>query len=275
MISRPLFIIVAESIVIFGPIFQVGCASASSTVIASKRRERPAAGTGPPEAVSTSRRDLGRRPAAQRLVDRAVLGVHRDDLRAARLRGREDRAPRATTSVSLFASASRLPAAAAAYAERRPSAPTRPPTTTSASGCDAASSRPAVARRRSGAARPAGRSACELLHVLGAARPTRAPAGAATTCSRERLDRAPGRERHDPEPVRKRPATTSSAERPIDPVEPSTESVFMVNRRLYRSMPRGAPPAGERRGEGRSRTLILPTNAARTGPANSSESIRS
>ena len=36
MISSPLFIIVAESIVIFGPIFQVGCASASSTVIASK-----------------------------------------------------------------------------------------------------------------------------------------------------------------------------------------------------------------------------------------------
>src|SRR5215472_108843 len=54
MTSRPLFIIVAESIVILGPIFHVGCASASSTVIASKvssRRSR----NGPPDAVSTMR----------------------------------------------------------------------------------------------------------------------------------------------------------------------------------------------------------------------------
>ena len=82
MTSRPLFIIVAESIVIFGPIFHVGCASASSTVIASKvsrRRSR----NGPPEAVSTSRRASLGRARAQRLVDRAVLGVDRHELRAA------------------------------------------------------------------------------------------------------------------------------------------------------------------------------------------------
>ena len=54
MTSSPLFIIVAESIVIFGPIFHVGCRRASSTVIAgnvAKSRVR----NGPPEAVRTRR----------------------------------------------------------------------------------------------------------------------------------------------------------------------------------------------------------------------------
>ena len=54
MISSPLFIIVAESIVILGPIFQVGCASASAMVIAPKV-ERSRRRKGPPDAVSTSR----------------------------------------------------------------------------------------------------------------------------------------------------------------------------------------------------------------------------
>ena len=50
--SRPLFIRVDESTVIFGPIFQVGWASASSTVTsASSARVRPR--NGPPLAVST------------------------------------------------------------------------------------------------------------------------------------------------------------------------------------------------------------------------------
>ena len=43
MISSPLFIRVAESIVILAPIFHVGCWSASSTVIAAKRLRRPLA----------------------------------------------------------------------------------------------------------------------------------------------------------------------------------------------------------------------------------------
>ena len=51
--SRPLFISVAESIVILPPIAQVGCASASSTVTsASSARERPR--NGPPLAVIVS-----------------------------------------------------------------------------------------------------------------------------------------------------------------------------------------------------------------------------
>ncbi len=61
MTSRPLFIMVAESIEIFGPIFHVGCASASSTVIAPnvwRSRWR----SGPPEPVSTMRRTSSRVP---------------------------------------------------------------------------------------------------------------------------------------------------------------------------------------------------------------------
>jgi hypothetical protein len=54
MISSPLFIIVAESIVIFGPIFHVGCASASWIVIAPKV-ERSRVRNGPPDPVRTSR----------------------------------------------------------------------------------------------------------------------------------------------------------------------------------------------------------------------------
>ena len=61
MTSSPLFIMVAESIVIFGPIFHVGCASASSTVIASNV-SRSALAEGPPDAVRTSRRASSARP---------------------------------------------------------------------------------------------------------------------------------------------------------------------------------------------------------------------
>ena len=49
MTSKPLFIMVALSIVILGPIFQVGCRSASSGVISSVISFSK---NGPPEAVS-------------------------------------------------------------------------------------------------------------------------------------------------------------------------------------------------------------------------------
>jgi hypothetical protein len=55
MTSRPLFIIVAESTLIFRPITQLGCAQASSGVT----RASSASGrsrNGPPEAVSRMRR---------------------------------------------------------------------------------------------------------------------------------------------------------------------------------------------------------------------------
>ena len=74
--SRPLFISVLESMVIFGPIFQVGCASACSTPTSARSAAvRPR--NGPPLAVSTIRDDLaaGVDAGSQALMDRAVLAV--------------------------------------------------------------------------------------------------------------------------------------------------------------------------------------------------------
>ena len=62
MISSALFIIVAESTVILGPMVQLGCAKASSTVTCvnwSLDRWRK----GPPLAVKTTRAISSRRPA--------------------------------------------------------------------------------------------------------------------------------------------------------------------------------------------------------------------
>ncbi len=61
--SSPLFMSVAESIVIFPPIDQVGCASACSTVTsASSALVRPR--NGPPEAVISRRSTVPARSAA-------------------------------------------------------------------------------------------------------------------------------------------------------------------------------------------------------------------
>ena len=90
MTSRPLFISVAESIVILPPIAQVGCLSACSTVTSSSSaRVRPR--NGPPEAVTTSRSTVPARSPRDQLVQRGVLGVDRDQLRAGGLgqRGHE------------------------------------------------------------------------------------------------------------------------------------------------------------------------------------------
>ena len=54
MISSPLFMSVAESIVILAPIFQVGCFSASSTVIAPNLSAGHSR-NGPPDAVRRMR----------------------------------------------------------------------------------------------------------------------------------------------------------------------------------------------------------------------------
>ena len=79
--SRPLFISVAESIVILPPIDQVGCASACATVTSSSSaRARPR--NGPPEAVMTRRSTVPGPLAVDQLVQRGVLGVDGDELRA-------------------------------------------------------------------------------------------------------------------------------------------------------------------------------------------------
>ena len=89
MTSRPLFISVAESTVILPPIAHVGCASASSTVTSSSSaRVRPR--NGPPEAVRTSLSTVPGALGGEQLVQRRVLGVDGDDLRAGRLGERHD-----------------------------------------------------------------------------------------------------------------------------------------------------------------------------------------
>ena len=100
--SRPLFASVAESIVIFGPMFQVGCASASSGVTsASSSRVRPR--NGPPLAVSTR---LSGSPSLRALEERRVLAVDREQRASAPLLRARARASPAATRLSLFASAS-------------------------------------------------------------------------------------------------------------------------------------------------------------------------
>ena len=82
MTSSPLFISVAESIVIFRPIRHVGCFNASlGLTVASWLREWPR--NGPPDAVRTSRPNLARGPAVQALVDGVVLAVDGENLDAA------------------------------------------------------------------------------------------------------------------------------------------------------------------------------------------------
>ncbi len=73
--SRPLFMRVAESIVIFGPMRQVGWARASSRVIARRSSRATRSRKGPPEAVRMSRRTSLGAPSVEALVERAVLAV--------------------------------------------------------------------------------------------------------------------------------------------------------------------------------------------------------
>ena len=78
MTSSPLFISVAESIVILRPIRHVGCCSASAAeTAASSDAVRPR--NGPPDAVSTSRCTSAAVAAVQALVNGVVLAVDRQN----------------------------------------------------------------------------------------------------------------------------------------------------------------------------------------------------
>ena len=82
MTSRPLFISVAESIVILPPIAQVGCLSACSTVDVLELGARAAAERAAGRGQRRAGRSCPARSPAMQLVQRRVLGVDRDDLRA-------------------------------------------------------------------------------------------------------------------------------------------------------------------------------------------------
>ena len=79
--SRPLLARVAESTVIFGPMAQFGCLSASAGVTCASRSGGQSRNA-PPLAVSTIRRTPACGMALEALEDRAVLAVHRQEFRA-------------------------------------------------------------------------------------------------------------------------------------------------------------------------------------------------
>ena len=129
-ISSALFIIVAESIVIFGPMSQVGCSSACSTVT----RANWSGGIVAKWAAAGREHNAFHFLA---LARRASIETRRCvRCRPAEFRRRCGRpscitSGPAMTSVSLFASATRLPASSAAQVLCRPAAPTIAATTVS------------------------------------------------------------------------------------------------------------------------------------------------
>ena len=263
MTSRPLFIMVAESIVIFGPIFHVGCARASSTVIASnvsRRRSR----NGPPDAVRTSRRASSGPAAAHGLVDRAVLGIHGDQLGSALPGFVED---------ELAGDDQRLlvgegePLSRADRGVRRAQAQRADEPSHDGIGLRVAGGlHQAFGARDDAALRARGQQPFEPRDVLGAIdghelrTRTRATCSASFSIERPAAS-ATTRNRSG------KAATTSSVERPIEPVDPRMERVFMcLFRRGGTRCPARSLPAFYR---------PVPTKAARTGAAKSRESIRS
>ncbi len=135
--SRPLFINVAESMVIFRPIDQLGCFRHSAKVTwRSSVSFRPR--NGPPEAVSNRRlTEAGDSPVKHWAIALCSLstGITLTFFAAARFITKSP----AATNVSLFAMANVFPASMQAIEGFRPANPTNELTTTSAVGQAAAS----------------------------------------------------------------------------------------------------------------------------------------
>src|SRR6059036_707986 len=160
--SRPLFIRVAESMVILSPIFQFGCFSACSTVT-SRSCSLVRFQSGPPEAVRMSRRmSFTRCPSMD--WKSALCSLSTGKIRTPRLRASSCMRRPAITIGSLFARATNFPAVIAASVGTSPAPPTMAEMTRSASASVAICRSPSVplrivvfrplhrARRRSAAA---------------------------------------------------------------------------------------------------------------------------
>src|SRR5947209_8195690 len=146
MTSSPLFIKLAESIVIFGPIDHVGCRSACSGVTPSSSpvdRLRRA----PPEAVIVNR-SMARYGSPCRHCQIALCSLSMGTSRPPCASCAEMIGP-AMINVSLLASATSFPARRAASVGTRPAAPDVPTTTRSTSGRETISERPPGPRSRS------------------------------------------------------------------------------------------------------------------------------
>ena len=219
--SRPLFIRVAELIVTSGPMSQVGCASACSTVTSAScsarpAAERPAAGGQhqPAHLVAHGRRaGTGRAPSARSRPARSGPG-----------RASAFTSGPPMISDSLLASASTRPASRAARVGPRPAAPARPFSTTSQCG------RRASSALASGPADHGGHRADGVIAAASArGRPPERRSATATTSTANSMacwaaGRGRGRSRRARR-SRKRPGlrrTMSSAWVPMEPVLPST-----------------------------------------------------
>src|SRR5215211_7617721 len=140
--SRPLFIMVAESMVIFGPIRHVGCASASlgpaSTSLAFSKEKK-----GPPEAVNNiSLISSPRLPSRHWKIAECSESTGIMRLFAARSITHSPPA----TSDSLLARATRFPACRAPTVAARPAKPTIPFSTTSDGTRESCSAEPGPVR---------------------------------------------------------------------------------------------------------------------------------
>src|SRR5439155_1134344 len=213
MSSRPLFISVAESIVILPPIAQVGCLSASSTVTPSRSaRARPR--NGPPDAVRSSLSTVpGRSAASSWCSAECSESTGMSAAPVASASAVTSSPP--PTSDSLLASARSIPSPSVATVGPRPAEPTSAlstrsapePTTSSTSPCAPTRTSPSV--HASAARAPASASASAI-------RRTPKRRACSTSASHERSALSPA---SSSSPER---ATMSSAWVPIEPVEPRT-----------------------------------------------------
>src|SRR5579885_625682 len=220
--SRPLFIRVAESIVILLPIRQVGWLSACSTVIDSNS-SLGSSRKGPPDAVKIIRLSPARaRPSRHWKI--ALCSLSTGSSRTPRSRTARVTSSPAITSTSLLAKAISLPAWIAARVGRRPRAPTSADITSCAWGWVATAQAPSMLWTIS------------TLTLLSRFRSSaaRSPSATETSSGRNRSTWATSKSRLRPAAIaatRKRSGkrlTTSRVVTPTEPVEPSIEIVFIA-----------------------------------------------
>ena len=195
-ISNPLFIMVAESMLTFGPIRQVGCRNAISGVTAE--RSGGPSRNGPPLAVSVIRERLDARSPCRHWKI-ALCSLSTGMIGTPFSRARDVTSPPAATSTSFVASATGMPRAMASSVGARPESPTVATRTRSASVSRTA---------RAAASSPANHGAENSL-------PSRSA--------------SPARERTATPATRKSSGwlrMTSSAAVPIEPVAPRTRMRF-------------------------------------------------
>ena len=231
MISSPLFIRVAESMVIFAPMVQLGCFRASAAVTCSSSSKlRPK--NGPPEQVSSSRRTSPRSRQPCKHWKMALCSESTGTISAPVSRAADITSSPAHTSVSLLARAMRFFSMMAASVGASPTLPITAVTTVSASGSVAAAVRPSgpsitsmpVPRRRSRSSLAAAGSYSTARRGLNC----RACCSSRSTC---RLAVSAATESPSS-------CATASVCRPMEPVAPSRDMVFVIDVFLNTASPR-------------------------------------